>query len=178
MKADHISRTISEVVYVGIAFVLQSSIAGYVAIGAARPDLILGSLVYVSLSRRPLESTIFGFLVGLLQDLSFGGGFGLNSFCKCLTCFCVSYSSSRLFKERYWTQVIVIAVSVLFHDFVYFAFVFPGKFVAVAQSILRVSLGSGLYTALVSPGYDYLMSRVFYRREEATRETTVVPPEQ
>jgi rod shape-determining protein MreD len=177
LRRDIISEILFEVVYLGIAFALQSSLVSYVAIGPARPDLILGCAVYIALWRGPVHSTVAGFLIGLFQDLSFGGGLGLNSLCKAVTCFLVSHVSSHLFKERYWTQLVVLACAVLVHDLVYFVFLHPGSISAVGMSLLTVSLGSALYTALVCPAYDFVMRKLFFRKEGVERETTVVSPE-
>ncbi|KPJ61349.1 MAG: hypothetical protein AMJ46_01170 [Latescibacteria bacterium DG_63] len=178
MRRDIISEILFEIVYLGLAFVLQSSLVSHMAIGPARPDLILGCTVYIALWRGPVHSTVAGFLTGLFQDLSFGGGLGLNSLCKTITCFLVSHASSHLFKERYWTQLVVLAGSVLIHDLLYFMFLHPGSISAVGMSLLAISLGSALYTALVCPGYDYVMRKLFFRKEGVERETTVVPPQQ
>jgi rod shape-determining protein MreD len=178
LRRDIASEILFEIVYLGLAFALQSSLVGYLAVGPARPDLILGCTVYIALWRGPVHSTIAGFLTGLFQDLSFGGALGINALCKAVTCFLVSHASSHLFKERYWTQLVVLACSVLAHDLLYFLLLHPGSISAVGMSLLKISLGSALYTALVSPGYDYVMRKLFFRKEGVERETTVIPPQQ
>lgn len=178
MRRETFSEILFEILYLGFAFLLQGSIMGYLAIGPVRPDLILGSIAYIALRRGPLHGTIVGFLVGLFQDLSFGGGLGLNSLSKSVIGFAAGRVSSGLYKERYWTQVVVLACSVVAHDLIYFAVLYPGNIRELALSILRVSLGSAVYTAVVCSGYDYLMQRVFSRRETVAHETPVIPPEQ
>jgi rod shape-determining protein MreD len=178
LRRDSFSEVLFEILYLVFAFLLQGSIIGYLAIGPVRPDLILGSVAYIALRRGPFEATIAGFLVGLFQDLSFGGGLGLNSFCNSVIGFAAGRASSGLYKERYWTQVVVLACSVMVHDIIYFAVLYPGDMRDLALGILRVSIGSAVYTAVACSGYDYLMQRIFSRRETVTRETPVVPPEQ
>ncbi|UCF79317.1 MAG: rod shape-determining protein MreD [Candidatus Eiseniibacteriota bacterium] len=178
MRRELVSEILFETAYLGFAFVLQSSLVSYMAIGPARPDLILGCTVYIALWRGPVHSTVAGFVAGLLQDLSFGGGLGLNSLCKSVTAFLVSHVSSRIFKERYWTQLVVLGCSVLVHDLLYFVFLHPGSVTAVGLSLVTISLGSALYTVLVFPAYDFVMRKLFFRREGVERETTVVPPQQ
>ncbi|MCX5800511.1 MAG: rod shape-determining protein MreD [Candidatus Eisenbacteria bacterium] len=178
MKKDNFSDIAYEIVYLVVAFLLQGSIVGFAAIGPVRPDLLLGSVTYIALRKGPFHATVAGFLVGLFQDLSFGGGLGLNSFCKSVIGFAAGRVSSGLYKERYWTQVVVITCSVVVHDLIYFAILHPGNIRELAFSILRVSIGSAVYTALVCSGYDYLMQRIFSRKETVVRETPVVPPEQ
>ena len=72
----------------------------------------------------------------------------------------------------------MLACSVMFHDVIYFAVLYPGDIKDLALSVLRVSIGSAVYTAFVCSGYDYLMQRIFSRRETVARETPLVPPEQ
>ena len=178
MKRDTLSDVLFDIIYLVLAFLLQGSIIGYLAIGPVRPDLILGSVAYIALRRGPFHATIAGFLVGLFQDLSFGGGLGLNSFCKSVIAFATGRASSGLYKERYWTQIVVLTSSVVVHDLIYFAILYPGNIRGLALGILRISIGSAVYTALACSGYDYLMQRIFSRRETVVRETPVVPPEQ
>lgn len=178
MRRDTLSDVLFEIIYLVFAFLLQGSIVGYLAIGPVRPDLILGSVTFIALRNGPFHATIAGFLVGLFQDLSFGGGLGLNSLCKSAIGFAAGRASSGLYKERYWTQIVVLACSVVVHDLIYFAVLYPGNIRDLALSILRVSIGSAVYTAFACSGYDYLMQRVFSRRETVARETPIVPPEQ
>lgn len=178
MRRDTLSDVLFEIIYFFFAFILQGSIVGYLAIGPVRPDLLLGSVAYIALRRGPVHGTVAGFIVGLFQDLSFGGGLGLNSFCKSVIGFAAGRASSGLYKEKYWTQIVVLTTSVLAHDLIYFAVLYPGNVRALVFSFLRISLGSAVYTAIACSGYDYLMQRIFSRRETVVRETPVVPPEQ
>lgn len=178
MRKEVILELLAETGYLVLAFVLQASAVGYVTFGEIKADLILGALVYVAISRRPLHSTVAGFLVGLFQDLTFGGGIGLNAFSKCLVAFLVSHASRRVFKERYWTQLLLLFSTVIFHDLVYFVFLYPRSVSDIGPAIIRVSLGSAILTALVSPAYDFVIRRIFSLKGPISRESVAVPREQ
>jgi len=171
-------RLLAEVAYLLLAFVLQASIVGYLSLGEIRPDLILGALVYVAMARRPAHSTVAGFLTGLFQDLSFGGAIGINALCKCLIAFSVSLASQSMFKERLWTQVVLLFLAVLVHDLVYFSLLYTGNISNIGLAILRVSLGSAVLTAVASPVYDFVVRRVFSLKEPVRRESVGLPKEQ
>ncbi len=178
MRKEVVLELLAEAGYLVLAFVLQASVVGYLSIGEIKADLILGALVYVSISKRPLHSTVAGFLVGMFQDLSFGGWIGVNAFSKCLVAFLVSHASRRTFKERYWTQLLLLFSTVMFHDIVYFGFLYRGSVSHIGPALLRVSLGSAVLTALVSPAYDFVMRRIFSLKGPVSRESVAVSREQ
>lgn len=178
MRKEVVLELLAEAGYLLLAFVLQASVVGYLSVGEIKADLILGALVYVSISKRPLHSTIAGFLVGVLQDVSFGGWIGVNAFSKCLVAFLVSHVSRSTFKERYWTQLLLLFSTVVFHDIVYFCFLYRGSVSHIGPAILKVSFGSAVLTALVSPAYDFVMRRILSLKGPVSRESGSVPREQ
>ncbi len=178
MRKEFAIRLLAETGYVALAFVLQASIVGYLSLGEMRADLILGSVVYIAIWRRPIHSTVAGFLTGLFQDLSFGGALGLNALCKCAVAFLVSHASQKMFKEKYWAQVVLLFSSVVLHDFLYFLFLYTGSISSIGLAILRVSLGAAVLTAAASPVYDFVVRRIFSLKEPEPREPVALPGEQ
>ncbi|MBN1505035.1 MAG: rod shape-determining protein MreD [Candidatus Eisenbacteria bacterium] len=178
MRKEVVVEILTEAGYLLLAFVLQASVVSYFAIGEMKADLILGALVYVSISKRPMHSTIVGFLVGVLQDMGFGGWIGINAFSKCLLALLVSHASRSTFKERYWTQLVLLLSTVMLHDLVYFGFLYGGGVSQIGSALLKVSVGSAVLTALVSPAYDFIIRRVFSLKGPVSRESVTLPREQ
>jgi len=52
-----------------VLVILDVSLGGLLTLGAARPSLTLPFVVYVGLSRHPIEAVLFGLGIGLCQDL-------------------------------------------------------------------------------------------------------------
>jgi rod shape-determining protein MreD len=52
-----------------VLLVLDAALGGMLTLGAVRPSLTLPLIVYVGLRRGPIEGTLFGFALGLGQDM-------------------------------------------------------------------------------------------------------------
>jgi rod shape-determining protein MreD len=62
-----------------LAAIVQVSLAEWIEIGEAHPDVVLVTLVAVALLRGPTFGTVCGFLAGLVIDTASFGTFGLTS---------------------------------------------------------------------------------------------------
>ena len=62
-----------------LATIVQISLAEWIEIGEAHPDVVLVTLVAVSLLRGPTFGAVLGFLAGLVIDTASFGTFGLTS---------------------------------------------------------------------------------------------------
>ena len=62
-----------------LAALVQISLAEWIEIGEAHPDVVLVTLVAVSLLRGPMYGSVLGFLAGLVLDTASFGTFGLTS---------------------------------------------------------------------------------------------------
>lgn len=74
-----------------LAAIMQVSLAEWIEIGEAHPDLVLVTLVAVSLLRGPIYGAVLGFLAGLVLDTASFGTFGLTS----LLLTVIGYSTGR-----------------------------------------------------------------------------------
>ena len=52
-----------------VLMILDAALGGMLTLGAVRPSLTLPLIVYVGLRRGPVEGTLFGFALGLGQDM-------------------------------------------------------------------------------------------------------------
>jgi rod shape-determining protein MreD len=62
-----------------LATIVQISLVEWIEIGEAHPDVVLVTLVAVSLLRGPTYGAVLGFLAGLVIDTASFGTFGLTS---------------------------------------------------------------------------------------------------
>ena len=63
-----------------VVFALDMGLGQLLSIGPARPSLILLYVVYAGLTRGPIEGTLFGFALGLGQDILGALPLGASSF--------------------------------------------------------------------------------------------------
>lgn len=138
------------ILYLLLAFVLQTTWVHYLAIFDIQPDLILLVLVFVAIAGGHLEATALGFVVGLCQDAYSPADLGLNALCKSLIGFAVGLGRGRLMADTIQVQVLIVVAAVAIHDLIYFAGHSGVALSAVPYSMVRYGLGRALYTALLA----------------------------
>ena len=154
---------VRHVLYLALAFVLQTTWSHDLTVLGLRPDLIIIVLVTVALASGHLEATILGFFVGLLQDASMAADLGLNALAMSLVGFAVGIARTRIMAEAAHVQVIILAAAVLGHDLIYFA----GHRAVPLEDVLffwiRYGFGQAVYTALIGSifAYGHLLRRRF-----------------
>ncbi len=83
------------------------------------PDFSIIAVVLLGLSLGAGPSTGGGFLIGLVQDLSNPSLLGLHALCKCLLGFSIGSIRSRLVFGVPAMEIMLIAFSVIAHDFLF-----------------------------------------------------------
>ena len=136
-----------------LLLLLQTTFIPYISLGGYLPDLFIPWLVILALRRCQIEVTVTGFLVGLLQDATTARFFGLAALSKTLSCFVAGYffnentSVQTLASYRY---VLIVGLCTLIHNVVYFSIFLQGSEGPVFLSGLQLSVGSTLYTGVLS----------------------------
>ena len=133
-----------------LSLILQSTLAAHLSILNGRPDFVLLMLVYLSLSHGPVAGSVSGWSIGLIQDF-YGSptNLGLNALCKTLIGYAVGYGKDGLFKESLSIVALVLLITGLAHDALYFL-IYTRHDLSVYPSLLwRSSLPSIVYTVVL-----------------------------
>lgn len=67
---------------VPVLLILQSTAFSYIAIYGIKPDFLLILVILNGFLRGTREGAFLGFLAGVIQDMTYGGYFGLNALTK------------------------------------------------------------------------------------------------
>ena len=137
------------VLYLALAFVLQSTWIHHLQIAEILPDLVLMVVVFVALISGHLEATVLGFLAGLCQDAYSPPDLGLNALAKSLVGFGVGAVRDSLLADTVQVQVGVLAAAVLVHDLIYYVGVSSTSLEEVPYMVVRFSLGRALFTGAI-----------------------------
>jgi rod shape-determining protein MreD len=136
-----------------VLLLVQITFLPYIALGGMLPDILLPWLVVLALRRGQLEATASGFLVGLLQDAVSLKFFGLAALAKTLAGFMAGY----FFNENTTGQtlgsyrfILVVGVSSLAHNLMYFLIFYQGSDLSGAASVLLATIATTLYTCVVT----------------------------
>ncbi len=142
-------QVVRHVLLLLVAFVLQITWVYTFDILEVRPDLILLALVYIALRVGPLEATLLGFGVGLLQDAYMPQNLGLNALVKSLAGFGVGYGRTGIMADDIQVQTLLIFGVVLVHDLIYYLGYSGLALGEVPIFFLRYGVGRALYTSLI-----------------------------
>jgi rod shape-determining protein MreD len=129
-----------------VVVVYQSLFSELLTIHQIKLDIPLLILVYVGLSRGPASGALFGFLVGLLLDLSNPSFLGLGALIKTFLGYLVGSFKDTLFLESNISKGGVIFMSLCLNDFLFY--LFSSGLNLNYTFFLNYTLLSAIYTAL------------------------------
>jgi rod shape-determining protein MreD len=156
--------------YIRFAFValglllLQTTFIPFISLGGYLPDLFMILLVYIGLQRGQIECTISGFILGLLQDIVTIKFFGLAALSKTIAGFVAGYFFNEntigqtLGSYRY---VLLVGLCSVVHNLLYFTIFFQGSEYSIFVSVLVSTLGTTLYTCVISILVMFFFSRKY-----------------
>ena len=142
----------SGLIVIGL-LLLQTTFIPFISLGGYLPDIFLIYLVFIALRRGQIEATISGFIIGLLQDIVTTKFFGLAALSKTIAGFTAGYFFNENTVEQTlgsYRFILLIALCSIVHDLVYFTVFFQGSEASVFFSTLELTLGTTLYTCIIS----------------------------
>jgi len=83
-------------------------------------DFVLIAIVYSALQKNAVKAIVFGSIGGIAVDALSGGLLGANGFTKTFIAFLVSEISRRFNMDNAWLRLVVLAVTCLVDDFLYY----------------------------------------------------------
>ena len=101
-----------------IVFMLDVGLGQLLSIGPARPSLILLFTVYAGLTRGPIEGTIFGFALGLGQDVIGALPLGASAFTFSVIGFCCGKLWNEGSFRMVWPWSIFVLIGALFYEMI------------------------------------------------------------
>jgi rod shape-determining protein MreD len=143
---------------------LQTTFIPFISVSGYLPDLFILYLVYIALHRGQIEATIYGFIIGLLQDIITIRFFGLAAFSKTISGFVVGYFYNEDTIEQTlgsYRYPLLIGMCSIVHNFLYFSIFFQGSENAIFFSVLESALGMTLYTIIFGIPPMFFFSRKF-----------------
>ncbi len=151
-------------IFISIIFiVLQTTVANIISIRGITPDFLLIWIVLIAIRYGQIESTLFGFTIGLLYDLATGGVIGLSSLSKSVSGFMAGYffneNKTEITLSTYRFSLIVLLTS-LIHNLFYYLIYLQGSEINTFRSIVVI----GGITALYTTTFSLLLVFIFMRK--------------
>lgn len=96
--------------------VVQTTVLPLVAVGGARPDLLLLVVVSAGMLLGREHGVGMGFFAGLLQDLASGNIFGVSVLSKTATGYVAGLVERKVFKENVLLPLLAVIIATVFNS--------------------------------------------------------------
>ncbi len=148
-------------------FLLQSTLLQHIAIVNVKPNTAIIIIVCYAILRDDVEGAIFGFFTGLLLDIFYGEFLGVNAMLGLITGYLSAKPFKDYYKENIFLPVLLVAVSTLAYELVFYfaAFLFRGK-LDLAYYLRKIILPETVYTAAVTIPFYKLIFLINKKVEE------------
>lgn len=107
-----------------ILFILDNVLMPFFAIKTFYPSLLFIFIICYSIVNGKWEGLWLGVFVGLLQDVYFSQGFGINAFTNMIICVTAGVVGDNIFKEKRLIPVISCFLLALFKGILVFALLY------------------------------------------------------
>lgn len=114
-------RYLSYALLLILSFIFQSTFCEAIAILDIKPNLILITIISISLLRGELEGAAAGFFGGLLLDL-YSPFIGLNAFICMITGYITGVFTVGLYKENPFVPVTTVFAVTFIYEFLFYIF--------------------------------------------------------
>ena len=138
-----------------ILLILDKSFMPFLAIKDAYPSLLFIFAIAYSIINGQREGVIIGVLSGVLQDIFFYSGFGINSLINMLLCVVAALIGENIYKEK---RLIPVITSIVLYLIKVLA-------IGVIFSLvdLKIDIKVGVFTALYSAIIMFLSYNLIYK---------------
>jgi rod shape-determining protein MreD len=143
--------------FVLLVLILDLTLFRKIEIWRIRPDSTALIIVYVALALGSAAGCLFAFLIGLAKLAILSTSLASMPLAATVVRFLVGKYATKIMYESYFVQLVIVFTGVVILDVINFAWASPGGF---AATVLRFSLGTAAYTAVVGVGIVALLERV------------------
>jgi len=109
-------KTAGMLVALGVALVLQTTLAGLTMAGAAHVNLVLVAVVYVALSHGAVTGLLAGSVGGIVQDALAGGVVGVGGLSKTIVGFFVGALGAQFIVSQPLPRFVMFVAATLVHE--------------------------------------------------------------
>lgn len=137
-----------------VLLILDNSLMPFLAIKGAFPSLLFTFSIACSIVNGRKEAVTIGVISGLLQDIYFYEGFGVNSLINMLICLLAAIIGENIYREKKLIPVISMF-------FLYILKVFSIYFILkIANKTINIQIGiyASIYSAVIMLfGYNFVL---------------------
>lgn len=124
-----------------ILFILQTTVLQYVDIQGVTPNLSLIMTVILVLLYGNPTGVVFAVVSGVLQDSMMSKVLSINLIIYALIAMVIGLIEEKIFKDNFITPIVLIAISTVFYNVVFFLFMYLIKSpIHYSGLVMRISI--------------------------------------
>jgi len=142
-------KIIRNILIIALALLLQSTLFGRFSVWGIRPDLAMLALILLVIDSGQVESVLYGFFIGFIQDVYTPEFLGFNSFTMSLMAFLLDNIKERLTVENYSVKAVVTFTACIVHDIIFLSFYTKFERSMMVSLFVRESIPGAVYTSVI-----------------------------
>ena len=137
-----------------VLLILDNSLMPFLAIKGVYPSLLFTFAIAYSIINGKSEAVFIGVISGLMQDVYFYNGFGINSLVNMLVCLLAAVIGENIYREKKLIPVISMVLLYILRVF--------SIFILLKLAGKTIDIGVGIYSSIYSAvvmflGYDFVL---------------------
>lgn len=137
-------------------FILDNALMPFFAIRTFYPSLLLIFIICYSIVNGKWEGLWLGVFTGILQDIYFSQGFGMNSFTNMIVCIAAGFIGNSIFREKRIVPVISCFLLILFRGILMWGILYlAGAYVNMANIFFSGIYDMVLCIFIYKPVYNF-----------------------
>jgi rod shape-determining protein MreD len=140
--------------FLTIIFILiQTQILQLISLEGIAPDILIIWIVYIAVKEGQLFATVWGFIIGLVFDLSIGGFIGISALSKTIAGFTAGYffrENKTEFLLSSYRFVLIVLISSLVSNTIYFLIFTRGSEINLLHAVFLIGIATTVYTSAFS----------------------------
>lgn len=142
-----------------IAFLLQTTVFKWLAVGGVSPNLLMIATSYMGFMKGNEKGMVTGFFSGLLVDIFFGPVLGVNALIYMIIGYLNGELEGSFYPDDIKLPIAFVAVSTFLYDLVSFGVHFLFRTRGFFTFLWRITLPEVVYTVFIT----LLIYRLMYR---------------
>lgn len=137
-----------------VLLILDNSLMPFLAIKGAFPSLLFTFAIAYSIISGKSEAAFIGVVTGLMQDVFFYNGLGVNALINMLICLIAAFIGENIYREKRFIPVIsVVFLYILKVLAIFIVFNIVGRTISI-----EIGIFTALYSAVVMfLGYNFVL---------------------
>lgn len=124
-----------------ILFILQTTVFQYVDIQGVTPNLLLIMTVVLVLLYDNPTGIVFAIVSGIIQDTMLSKVLSINLMIYALIAMAIGLMEEKIFKDNFITPIVLIALSTVFYNAIFFVFMYLIKSpIHYSGLLMRISI--------------------------------------